>query len=155
MYKYTRVYIIYICINYTDTHYGMVMWLLHMVIVLYMLIAHGYCIVHTYCTWLLYWLLYIVFMNTVQHAYCWADLSFSLSIHLFTLLPPSELNSSMASRTREFLSLFVQLFRTSSLSLNRLLWLLMTVCRGWLALSRLPCSLLRVLLSALPQHTAA
>ena len=71
------------------------------------------------------------------------------AVHLFTLLPPTEeLNSLMTRGKKEFFSLFVRLFGRSSLALNRLLWLLMTVCRGWLALFRMPRSLLRVLLSA-------
>ena len=81
-----------------------------------------------------------------------SSLSLSLSVSLFTCSPSSppseELNSLMAQGTKEFFSLFVQLFGRSSLSLSHLLQLLMIVCRGWLALSMMPRSLLRVLLSA-------
>lgn len=49
---------------------------------------------------------------------------------------------------QESLSLLVRHLGGSRLSLNRLPWLLMTVCRGWLALSIIPSSLSRVLLSA-------
>ena len=75
------------------------------------------------------------------HGYCKGK---SPSVSLFICLP----NRLMAQGTKEFFSLFVRLFGRSSLSLNQLLWLLLTVCSGWLALSRMPRSLFRVLLSA-------
>lgn len=71
------------------------------------------------------------------------------SVLLFILLAPSEeLNSLMAQATNKFLSLLVLHLGQSSLWQNRLLWLLVTVCRGWLILSRMSSSLPSVLLSA-------
>ncbi|KAM9344271.1 heat shock 70 kDa protein 12A-like isoform 2-T2 [Pholidichthys leucotaenia] len=54
----------------------------------------------------------------------------------------------MAWWTKEFLSLLVRHLGRSSLPLNRLLWSLMTVCRGWLTLSIISNSLSRTLISA-------
>uniref|UniRef100_A0A3P8NEB2 Exosome RNA helicase MTR4 n=1 Tax=Astatotilapia calliptera TaxID=8154 RepID=A0A3P8NEB2_ASTCA len=54
----------------------------------------------------------------------------------------------MACGTKEFLSLLVLVFGRSNLSLNRLFWLLMAVCRGCLALSIMSISFFSVLFSA-------
>uniref|UniRef100_A0A3P9DAA0 Ig-like domain-containing protein n=1 Tax=Maylandia zebra TaxID=106582 RepID=A0A3P9DAA0_9CICH len=72
----------------------------------------------------------------------------------FVLLSPlplpsrEELNSLMACGTKEFLSLLVLVFGRSNLSLNRLFWLLMAVCRGCPALSIMSISFFNVLFSA-------
>ena len=99
--------------------------------------THTQKTVHSYTISLMVLLLlHMVFVLFIVRCVC-----------LFALLPSEELNSLMPQRTKDFFSLFVRLFGRSSLSLNWLLWLLITVCRGWLALSMMPSGSLRVLLS--------
>lgn len=100
-----------------------------------------------YCTWLFHMVIVLFIVCSVHEQSSMSIVGQTSppcpSVCLFALLPPSEeLNSLMAWGTKEFFSLF---FGRSSLSLNWLLRLLMTVCRGWLVLTRIPCSLLRVL----------
>ena len=76
----------------------------------------------------------------VGQAWC----SSPTSVLLCRRLPPSEVLNGSGDK-----GVYSLLVLRSSLSLNKLLWLLMTVCcRGWLTLSRIASSLLDVLLSA-------
>ena len=75
----------------------------------------------------------------------------SISLYPLYCTPPASPPSSlqvMARWTKEFISLLVRHLGRSSLSLKEILWLLMTVCRGWLVSSKMARSFFVVLFSA-------
>ena len=113
------MYIIYI--NCTQTHsicYG------------YVIVAHGYCIVHGYSTWVLYMVTVFVIVCCVHKQSSMSivgltsppcpSVSLFISVYLFALVPPSEESNSLTAQgPKQSLSLFVWLFGRSSLSVTK------------------------------------